>query len=442
MAHPWRAAGIIVVICSCVALKQHAPITRNAASGSHLQTVSTVSFHAGSSGVARRALAPTLPAQALLFSRACAPCWRLVASPNPGTSVLNGVAAVSARDAWAVGATGLGMALAVPINRPLIEHWDGTRWQVIDAPLPRGAQPSALDVNGPRAFFNAVAAVSAHDVWAVGSIAIGAAGSRPLIARWDGTRWRLVTSPNPGADSVLNAVAAISARDVWAVGTVHGRRTLAEHWDGQAWRIVSTPPRRGHDVSLAGVAAVSARDVWAVGTWGSAADGSRRGLVERWDGRSWRVIPNPQPGAVDDALNGISAGSATEVWAAGSAEGNDYENGPLVERWTGTAWRVVPSPALPAGQDTDGLTSVAAVGPDDVWVTAGGAFAHWTGTRWTTTTLGFTPYRGGTSYTQATTGDFHALAALSATNLWAVGQLVENTDQEYATLTAHYGMAS
>src|SRR5579872_3965721 len=56
--------------------------------------------------------------------------WKLVASPDNGTDInqLNGVAAVSANDVWAVGYYRNGHF------RTLIEHWDGTQWSIISSP--------------------------------------------------------------------------------------------------------------------------------------------------------------------------------------------------------------------------------------------------------------------------------------------------------------------
>jgi hypothetical protein len=54
----------------------------------------------------------------------CTSDWRVSASPKlPGSNHLNGVAAVSRRDVWAVG-----VRAAVENNaggRTLAEHWDG-----------------------------------------------------------------------------------------------------------------------------------------------------------------------------------------------------------------------------------------------------------------------------------------------------------------------------
>jgi hypothetical protein len=113
----------------------------------------------------------------------------------------------------------------------------------------------------------------------------------------------------------------------------------------------------------------------------------------------------------------------------------------LVERWTGREWRTVTSPILSPQDRNQSLAGVAALSPDAVWTLAGSSFAHWNGRHWDNATLSFTPYRGGNSYTAATTGGFRAVKAVSTHDVWAVGELVENTDQTHAALIARYGAA-
>jgi hypothetical protein len=56
-------------------------------------------------------------------------------------------------------------------------------------------------------------ATTAGNVWAVGHT-----GKSSLIARWNGSNWTRVPSPNLGSDSELFAVAGQSAGNAWAVG--------------------------------------------------------------------------------------------------------------------------------------------------------------------------------------------------------------------------------
>lgn len=62
--------------------------------------------------------------------------WTIVPSPDPSgaaVSVLDGVAAVSAGDAWAIGYSATGPASA---TSTLAEHWNGHRWAQVPSPNP------------------------------------------------------------------------------------------------------------------------------------------------------------------------------------------------------------------------------------------------------------------------------------------------------------------
>src|SRR2546429_10018825 len=59
-------------------------------------------------------------------------------------------------------------------------------------------------------------------------------------------KWSVVPSPNPNVvPSGLSGVAAVSANDVWAVGTsgsqMSGGQTLIGDWNGAAWAVVEKP---------------------------------------------------------------------------------------------------------------------------------------------------------------------------------------------------------
>jgi hypothetical protein len=131
----------------------------------------------------------------------------------------------------------------------------GANWQIISSP------------NGTKAVneLHGVSAVSDNDVWAVGaSYATERLTALSLIEHWNGTRWSIVPSPNPSSTvNVLNAVAAVSANDVWAVGTAPtGSNTvLIIHWNGTAWSVV---PNHNSSMPLSNLAALSV--IWAVGT--------------------------------------------------------------------------------------------------------------------------------------------------------------------------------
>ena len=132
--------------------------------------------------------------------------WSIIPSPNPsGTgsgSELNGAAAVSSSDVWAVGDSNIGT---------LTEQWNGTSWAVVPSPSPSGALFSTL---------SGTAVVSANDIWAVGEALNSSGIPATLIEQWNGTTWSTVTSPSPGSAASLRGAAAdpVSGQS-WAVGS-------------------------------------------------------------------------------------------------------------------------------------------------------------------------------------------------------------------------------
>ena len=81
--------------------------------------------------------------------------------------------------------------------------------------------------------------------------------------------WSVVKSPNPGVPDGLSGVAAVSATDVWAVGSegtqMGGGQTVIEHWNGTSWSVVKSPSPGSFSSQLLGVAAISPTNVWTVG---------------------------------------------------------------------------------------------------------------------------------------------------------------------------------
>ena len=77
-----------------------------------------------------------------------------------------------------------------------------------------------------------MAAVSASDVWAVGSYGSGGT-NRTLIEHWNGTAWTRAPSPNLSSSSnILFGIDATSASNIWAVGQYSNGtadQTLALH---------------------------------------------------------------------------------------------------------------------------------------------------------------------------------------------------------------------
>jgi hypothetical protein len=100
---------------------------------------------------------------------------------SPGTyDSLAGVAAISARNAWAVGFT------SSTGTQALIVHWDGSAWTQVPSPALAGGGLSG------------VAATPARNVWAVGAALGGSGYYQTLIEHWNGRTWKRVPSPARG----------------------------------------------------------------------------------------------------------------------------------------------------------------------------------------------------------------------------------------------------
>jgi len=279
--------------------------------------------------------------------------WATVPLPTVGTDLhISDLAAVSPEDVWAVGyfddESGGPNVLAL--------HWDGTAW----------ANVPALDTDKRFNLLHGVDAISLTDAWAVGAWATGEVGGT-LIEHWDGAEWTIVPSPDRDPDPLigqsypdLNAVAALAADDVWAVGSAENvapagpSNTLVEHWDGTEWTIVPSPdvPAENGDPydHLNAVAAVSPTDVWVVGDYGTKVQQyaalPEHVLIEHWDGSAWSVAPSPLLEG-RNTLNALAAVSPDEVWAVGWYWQGDVRQG-IIERWDGASWTQIESPVVGA----------------------------------------------------------------------------------------------
>ena len=292
--------------------------------------------------------------------------WQIIASPNPqpsGDNALFSVAAVNANDVWAVGFSGATPgARGFITGQTLIEHWDGTGWQVIPSPS-SGLVSNSLE---------SVAIVQADDIWAAGFARDTTNNPfHTLIKHWDGHTWQIIPSPNPESNSVIGSLAIVSDSDIWAVGfsspslNTAPFQTLTEHWDGKTWQVVPSPNTGSAFNELRSVAVISAHDIWAVGQASNTLFSSNEfdtTLVEHWDGHKWRVVASPNPGWGSNGLLAVAGISAHDVWAVGGYTNNlpdTLQGQTLVEHWNGHTWQVVPSesPGL-LGNALSGITRV------------------------------------------------------------------------------------
>ena len=102
----------------------------------------------------------------------------------------------------------VGAVLIALLLAPAVAQAQAAPWTVVPSPNPGVAGNELL----------AAAIVSANDVWAVGE-ATNTTGQVTLTEHWNGTAWAVVVPLRQGERSVLNAVSAVAANDVRAVGS-------------------------------------------------------------------------------------------------------------------------------------------------------------------------------------------------------------------------------
>ena len=176
-------------------------------------------------------------------------------------------------------------------------------------------------------------------------------------------------------------------------------------------------------------------------TFGTAAAGAACGP-------SFSVVPSPNVGTHnnelgaddDDVLHGnaVAAISATNAWAVGHAD-VDTINGrvpvTLIEHWNGTQWKVVPSPNA-SSSVADELLAVAAVSASNIWavgdyVSSGTAHAlieHWNGQSWSVVS---SPFVNGIG------NKLDAISIIGPKDIWAVGVYTDFNSVNH-TLTEHW----
>lgn len=217
-----------------------------------------------------------------------------------------------------------------------------------------------------------------------------------------------------------------------------GAGAAAAAGPGTGWSIVASPNgTRFGDNTLMEVSAGSAASAWAVGYTGGA--GTFRTMVQRWNGSRWAVVPSPNVSSLDNVLSGVDTVSADDAWAVGYANratSRGLFHRSLIEHWNGSTWRVVPAPQ--AGTEDNDLWAVTALSATNVWAVGNenvGRFTfrplvqHWNGRAWTLVRVPSPPLTG-------TGASLFGVAAASPRDIWAVGGY--DTGTRFQPLVEHF----
>src|SRR5262249_27172376 len=192
---------------------------------------------------------------------------------------------------------------------------------------------------------------------------------------------------------------------------------------------------------LSGVAAVPGTNTaWAVGG-AIAGDSSNviQPLVERWDGSSWSVVPSPTVTTIGHAdLKGIAVVSAADIWAVGDTSAFvTLHSQPVIEHWDGGSWSLIPNPTIPEGGR---LQAVTAISSTDIWAvgtrfdaqfTELGLAGHWDGLSWSVVPMA-------PPNPQGLLQEMQGVSAVSPTDVWAVGHALPVPDGPSSSQIEHW----
>ena len=282
--------------------------------------------------VARRSMGPSL------LSRDEARGLRGASLAASGRCALLGARSSGCRDGWAARSrlivvvwVAVLVFCGVGVGQARASAWTS---RPVVVPVVSYGELSAVSCTSPRA------------CTAVGSVINSAGVSEGLIERWDGLSWTIENAPGSvGGQGV--SLAGVSCRHIacLAVGSLTApggeTRALVERWNGSSWSIQSTPaPVGGKHWSFAGVSCSAKRTCVAVGSF-TRRRGGARALIERWSGSRWKIQHAPRPARASDgfAVAGVSCASQRACMAIGQF---DTTSGTfaMALRWNGSTWRL------------------------------------------------------------------------------------------------------
>ncbi|WP_026413466.1 hypothetical protein [Actinomadura oligospora] len=219
----------------------------------------------------------------------------------------------------------------------------------------------------------AMASTPAGGMW---SAAYDSSTYKMTVARLGANGWAPVALPTALNRTLPRGMSATSASNVWIAGdrTNTGNNRVLQ-WNGTAWK--------DHDLGAGyfpqGVVTMGPKAVWVYGIG--------RDYVRYWNGSSFK---NQTVGLRPWSVGGTKS---TDLWAGGHTNGV-----PSLAHWNGTAWKRSSLPAIPGlntkGEAASTFRAVTALSATNVWA-AGTAYvqeggksvakallAHWNGKAW------------------------------------------------------------
>jgi len=218
--------------------------------------------------------------------------------------------AASPADAWVLGSGRHGA-------HEIAWHWNGAKWSQRWVPtwVVRGNLAGEIDVQtadfGPR------------DVWAFSLFAESMTKTVSYAARYLDGRWEKVVLP-----AIPEAISAVSANDIWALGAKSSTDYAGQelmHWTGHSWHVVRLPRLRFPAKTTAFAQAMAAdgrTDVWLSVETETGLAGASTDFLLHLTSHGWAKVQLAR--GIDDA--GLLAPDGRGgIWAAGNGSAPRYK---------------------------------------------------------------------------------------------------------------------
>ena len=365
--------------------------------------------------------------------------WKIITTPNAAGSFSSQLATVSCSAPTTCVAAGYSVDSAGN-DVALAQKWTGGSWTITPTPGPSGA--SFVELDG-------LSCHSKTDCTAVGQAAGSGGVTTTLAEGWNGSSWKVQSTPNPGGatNGAFEAVSCTSPTSCAAVGYfVNGSGvfvTLAEARSGTSWKIEPTPDPTGASESLLTNVSCATAGACMAGGYSTNSAGVSTALAESWNGTSWKIQPTAHPlGASDTFFNGISCTSPTACTAVGFSINTAGVDSSLAESWNGTTWKIQPSPNPPSSPSTElnGISCISANACTAAGFSVNGQTGVamtlaevWNGISWSAAT---TPNPAG-----STGSRFASISCTSAMVCTAVGEYSGNSGGTLTLAEARNGSA-
>src|ERR1044072_2671055 len=196
---------------------------------------------------------------------------------------------------------------------------------------------------------------------AVSALVAGAAVAYAAPA----SAWTVAQVPvaSTGFFGGFNDVTSVSASDGWAVGG--NTNGIIERYNGTRWSVVPSPDllTGGNTwATLSGVDSVGSTTAFAVGrTTGSS---SSAAVALRWNGSAWSRLTVNRPAGANTSFTAVKAFSASDVWAVGTTSTSSVAM-TLAMHYSGSGWTTPSTPS--PGTRNNWVTAVDGTATNDVW---------------------------------------------------------------------------